>query len=86
MKKIKKAIEKWEDGLEERWNNLSVKQQRKFVLLALSLYSLLTLTVLILTWSSNQEDMKIRHIENPVLPASKVPPLKLDSLYIQKQL
>jgi len=86
MKKIKKIIEEWEDGLEERWNNLSIEQQRKAILIALGLYSLITVTVLILTWSSNQEGMKIRHIEKPVLPVSKVPALKFESLYIQKQL
>lgn len=85
MKNLKFYQEKfneWEDSLERKWQNQSVNAQRKFLLLALGIYVLLTVAVLVYSYYQPSQ-IRINSIQTPVVPVSKIP-LKLDSIYIPK--
>lgn len=82
LKYYKEKIIAWEDGLGRKWQNQPVTTQRKFVIIALGIYVLLTICVLAYSYYHPSE-IRVHSIQTPIVPVSKIP-IKLDSIYIPK--
>ncbi|PIF45332.1 hypothetical protein CLU96_2334 [Chryseobacterium sp. 52] len=76
MKKLQKMIDACAERVENRWQRLSVRKQRKVVILFFTGYLLITTCVILMVWyDSKSHDMRqkpaIEHISNPLLQKKK---------------
>ncbi|ANF50329.1 hypothetical protein A0O34_07280 [Chryseobacterium glaciei] len=72
MKKLRIFLNSCERRLEERWQKLSDRKQKKLVILFFAGYLLLTGCVVMIVWYDAKNETKINnaadgHIRNPVL-------------------
>jgi len=72
MKKLKAFFHSCESRVEERWQKLSARKQRKFVVLFFAGYLLITICVILTVWYDAKTEARrrkndIEHIRNPVL-------------------
>ncbi|MFP3596889.1 nitrogen regulatory IIA protein [Chryseobacterium sp. SIMBA_029] len=87
MKKLKLFIDSCANRLEKRWQKLSARDQRKFLILFFTGYLMVTGFVIVTVWydaksESNMQKARIDHIRNPTLKADT--PLKDSSSIILK--
>lgn len=83
MKNVRTNMNKWFDRQDERWQALPVKMQHRYALYFFSGYLLLTMGVIFKVWldtSKSDNDMEIKHIENPVLKKKEGPATIQDTL------
>lgn len=67
-------MDRYFDRLDDRWRELPVRKQHKYTLYFFLGYLMLTAGVIAKVWydtGKSEKDMKIRHIENPVLRKEK---------------
>ncbi len=70
MKKLRAKVDSYFDRLDDRWRELPVRKQHKYTLYFFVGYLMLTAGVIAKVWydtGKSENDMKIEHIENPVL-------------------
>lgn len=72
MKKLKALFHSCEDKIEERWQKLSAKKQKKFVIIFFAGYLLVSTCVIATVWydaktETNLQKNVIEHIQNPIL-------------------
>ena len=63
-------MDRYFDRLDDRWRELPVRKQHKYTLYFFVGYLMLTAGVIAKVWydtGKSESDMKIEHIENPVL-------------------
>ncbi|MNF63661.1 hypothetical protein D3C84_453690 [compost metagenome] len=83
MKKLRTDMDKWFEKLDESWRTLPLSKQYKYTLYFFVGYLLLTAGVIFKVWydaSKSNNDMVIKHIENPVLKKKGSPVLLKDTL------
>ncbi|VEH21581.1 Uncharacterised protein [Chryseobacterium nakagawai] len=71
------------DQLDDRWRELPVRKQHKYTLYFFLGYLMLTAGVIAKVWydtGKSENDMKIRHMENPVLRKGESPVSLQDTL------
>lgn len=76
MKKLKAILHSWETRIEGRWQQLSAKKQRKFVVLFFVGYLLITGCVIVGVWYDSKSTAQTQengtsHIRNPILKHEK---------------
>ncbi|HUI33180.1 MAG TPA: hypothetical protein VLY84_06160 [Dysgonamonadaceae bacterium] len=70
MKKLRANLDRYFDQLDDRWRELPIGKQHKYTLYFFFGYLLLTAGVIVKIWydtGKSENDIKIEHIENPVL-------------------
>ena len=83
MKKIRSNLYRYLKKLEERWQALPVRKQHQYTLYFFVGYLLLTAGVICKVWydtAKSENDMVIKHIENPVLKKNESPTKLQDTL------
>ncbi|SFO36543.1 hypothetical protein SAMN05421741_1445 [Paenimyroides ummariense] len=73
MKKLKESTQMYFDKIDNRWKRLSLKKQHQYLITLFIGYLLLTISVIFKIWydtESNETEMQINHIENPVMKNS----------------
>lgn len=73
MKKLKESTQMYFDKIDNRWKRLSLKKQHQYLITLFIGYLLLTISVIFKIWydtGSNEPEMQINHIENPVMQNS----------------
>lgn len=83
MKKLRENIDRFFDKLDDRWRALPVGKQHLYTLYFFVGYLLLTVGVVAKVWydtSQSKNDMRIEHIENPVLKQNESPAKLQDTL------
>ncbi|GEN71251.1 hypothetical protein CLA01_13230 [Chryseobacterium lathyri] len=82
---IRTKIENHINDLDDRWRELPIKMQRKYTIYFFLCYTILTLIVVanvcVETGEADQE-VAIRHIENPVGKTEKSSKMSMDSTSI----
>lgn len=76
MKNIRKNMDRYIDKLDERWQALPLRKQRRYTLYFFMGYLLFTAAVVFKIWHDAEppeSDMVIEHIENPVLKKNESP-------------
>ncbi|MGH2666720.1 MAG: nitrogen regulatory IIA protein [Flavobacterium sp.] len=76
-------MSEWFDRLDERWQALPVRKQHRYTLYFFTGYVLLTLAVIFKVWldtARSDNDMEIKHIDNPVLKKEESPATIQDTL------
>jgi S-methylmethionine-dependent homocysteine/selenocysteine methylase len=76
MKKLKAFFHSCESRIEERWQKLSARKQRKVVVLFFAGYLLITGCVILTVWydartEARRRNSDIEHIRNPILQSKK---------------
>jgi S-methylmethionine-dependent homocysteine/selenocysteine methylase len=76
MKRLKALLKICESWIEERWQKLSAKKQKKFVVLFFAGYLVVTACVILTVWYDAKADASMRkneleHIRNPILQNQK---------------
>lgn len=90
MKNLRINIDKYFNQLDDRWRALTVKKQHQYTLYFFLGYLLLTTLVIAKVWyetRTSKNDLKIEHIENPVLkntPKLQVSTIKKIKVYERK--
>lgn len=85
MKKLKANLDRYFDQLDDRWRELSVRKQHQYTLYFFLGYLMLTAGVIAKVWydtGKSENDMKIEHIENPILKKNGNPASLQDSISI----
>lgn len=85
MKNLRITVQQWCARLGERWRELTVKQQRRYVLYCFACYLLLTIVVLVKVFfdtGTSKQGLVIDHIDNPIL---KLKPSSEDSITITEK-
>ncbi|NGY37669.1 nitrogen regulatory IIA protein [Flavobacterium sp. XN-5] len=70
MRKLRANMDRYFNKLDERWRELPVRKQRKYILYFFIGYLLLTAGVILKVWhdaGKADNNLVIGHIENPVL-------------------
>jgi hypothetical protein len=83
MRKLRANLDKWFEGLDERWRALTLRKQQQYTLYFFIGYLLLTVAVIFkvcLDTAKSNDDMEIKHIENPALKKEVSPALIQDTL------
>ncbi|WP_431498783.1 nitrogen regulatory IIA protein [Flavobacterium sp.] len=83
MKNLRTNMSEWFDRLDERWQALPVRKQHRYTLYFFTGYVLLTLAVIFKVWldtARSDNDMEIKHIDNPVLKKEESPATIQDTL------
>lgn len=83
MKNVRTNISDWFDRLDERLKALPVKKQHRYTLCFFTGYLLLTVGVIFkvgLDTARSNNDMEIKHIENPALKKKESPATIQDTL------
>ncbi|MEA9412614.1 MULTISPECIES: nitrogen regulatory IIA protein [Flavobacterium] len=83
MKNLRTNMSEWFDRLDQRWQALPVEKQHSCTLYFFAGYVLITAGVIfktVLDTAGSDNDMEIRHIENPALKKKESPPTLGDSL------
>lgn len=73
MKKLKESTQMYFDKIDNRWKRLLIKKQHQYLITLFIGYLLLTISVIFKIWydtESNETEMQINHIENPVMKNS----------------
>ena len=83
MKNLRTNMNEWFDMLDERWQALPVRKQHSYTLCFFTGYLLLTIGVIFkvgLDTTISDNDMVIKHIENPALKKKESPAMIQDTL------
>jgi len=83
MRKFRENMDRFFDGLDERWRALPVGKQHRYTLYFFVGYLLLTAGVIGKVWydtGKSKNKMVIEHIENPVLKKIESPARLQDTL------
>lgn len=83
MKNLRTNISEWFNRLDERWQALPVRKQHRYTLCFFTGYLLLTVGVIFKVWldtARSDNDMEIKHIENPALKKKESPATIKDTL------
>lgn len=83
MKNLRTNMDKWFDRLDERWQALPIGKQQKYTLYFFTGYLLLSAGVIFKVWydtAKSDNNMIIKHIENPVLKKKESPASLQDTL------
>jgi hypothetical protein len=83
MKNLRTNISEWFNRLDERWQALPVRKQHRYTLCFFTGYLLLTMGVIFKVWldtARSDNDMVIKHIENPVGKKKESPATIQDTL------
>lgn len=76
-------MDRYFDRLDDRWRELPVRKQHKYTLYFFVGYLMLTAGVIAKVWydtGNSENDLKIEHIENPVLKKRESPASLQDSI------
>ncbi len=82
---LRTKIENRINDLDDRWRELPIKKQRKYTIYFFLLYTILTLIVVVnvcVETGEVDQEVAIRHIENPVGKADKASQNNGDSISI----
>ncbi|MDE5437600.1 nitrogen regulatory IIA protein [Elizabethkingia meningoseptica] len=85
MKKLRANMDRYFDQLDDRWRALPMRKQHKYTLYFFLGYLMLTAGVIAKVWydtGKSENDMRIEHIENPVLKKKESPASLQDSISI----
>ncbi|HRN72204.1 MAG TPA: nitrogen regulatory IIA protein [Ginsengibacter sp.] len=85
MKNLKTIVNNQLRKLNGQWRTLSIKKQHRYMILLFAGYALLSLVVLLKVWydvTNSNNEMKIEHIENPVIQQNKTQVTSQDSIRI----
>ena len=83
MRKLRANMDRYFNKLDERWRELPVRKQRKYILYFFIGYLLLTAGVILKVWydaGKADNNLVIEHIENPVLKKKESPEKLKDTL------
>jgi hypothetical protein len=83
MKNLRTNMSEWFDRLDQRWKVLPVRKQHRYTLCFFTGYLLLTIGVIFkvgLDTTRSDNDMVIKHIENPVGKKKESPATIQDTL------
>ncbi len=83
MKKLRGNIDKFYDRLDENWRSMPIGKQRQYIRYLFVGYLLLTLGMIAKVWYDTRKsnnDMEIKHIENPIFRKSESPVKLQDTL------
>lgn len=83
MKNVRTNMSEWFDRLDQRWQVLPVRKQHRYTLCFFTGYLLLTIGVIFkvgLDTTRSDNDMVIKHIENPALKKKESPATIQDTL------
>ena len=76
-------MERWFDKLDQRWRDLPIRRQHRYTLYLFSGYMLLSAGVIFKVWydtAKSDNNMIIKHIENPALKKKESPASLQDTL------
>lgn len=85
MKKVRIKIKRHLDNLDSRWEELPIEKQHKYLLYFFTGYLLLTIAVIVNTWTDtaeSQNSLEVGHIETPAPSEKKSPVRPGDTLKI----
>ena len=83
MKNLRTNMSEWFDRLDQRWQVLPARKQHSYTLYFFTGYLLLTIGVIFkvgLDTTRSDNDMVIKHIENPALKKKESPATIQDTL------
>ncbi|WP_156308896.1 nitrogen regulatory IIA protein [Sphingobacterium endophyticum] len=83
MKNLRADMDRYFEKFDERWQALPLRKQHQYTLYFFVGYLLLTAGVICKVWydtSKSENDMVIKHIENPVLKKNESPARLQDTL------